>query len=289
MLFHLLALLLLAPLTSAEILNHAQPTNWRPTDPHHTLYLETPAGRVVIELAAEFAPKHVQNIVKLVQQHFFDGLAVVRVQENYVVQWGDPDAETPQKRSLGDAQTHLPAEMTRTTQHLDMAKLQDGDVYAPEVGWLRGMPMARDPQRKMAWLAHCYGMVGAGRDNPADSSNGAELYAIIGQAPRHLDRNMTLVGRAIWGMETLTALPRGTAAMGFYAKPEQRTRILQVRLEADVPEKERTALQVLRTDTPLFQEWLESRRNRREPFFVQPAGKVDLCTVQVPVRLAQLP
>ena len=73
-----------------------------------------------------------------------------------------------------------------------------------EVGFVDGFPVALDPGLGRAWLVHCYGMVGAGRDNDVDSGGGAELYAVIGQAPRHLDRNVTLLGRVVSGMELLS-------------------------------------------------------------------------------------
>jgi hypothetical protein len=107
---------------------------------------------------------------------------------------------------------------------------------------------------------------------------------VIGQAPRHLDRNVTLVGRVVQGMELLSSMPRGAAAMGFYDKPEQRAPIKAIRVAADVPESERTRLEVLRTDTPTFQALIESRRNRREEWFHFQAGHIELCNVPIPVR-----
>src|SRR5690606_9568936 len=77
-----------------------------------------------------------------------------------------------------------------------------------------GFPAARDPADGTAWLAHCYGTVGAGRDNDADSGSGTELYVVTGHAPRQLDRNITVVGRVVQGMELLSALPRGPAPAG---------------------------------------------------------------------------
>ncbi len=91
-----------------------------------------------------------------------------------------------------------------------------------------------------------------GRDNPADSGGGTELYAVIGHAPRHLDRNVTLVGRVVKGIELFSVLPRGTGDLGFYEKPEQRVPIRSIRVAADVPESRRTPLEILRTDTPTF-------------------------------------
>lgn len=271
--------------SSADILDASAPGDWHTPPPEHTLYLETARGRTIIELAPAFAPQHVANIEALVREHYFDGLAIVRVQDNYVVQWGDPAPEDQPHKPIRQARQQLPAEFTRPLAGLPFTKLADGDVYAPQVGWSGDFPVAADPKKKQAWMVHCYGVVGAGRNNEPDSSNGAELYAVIGHAPRHLDRNMSLVGRVLWGFDALSALPRGSGTMGFYDKPEQTTPIVSVRLAADVPEDQRTALQVLRTDTPTWTAWVESRRNRREAFFVEPAGHVDLCNVPMPVRV----
>jgi len=127
-------------------------------------------------------------------------------------------------------------------------------------------------------------MVGAGRDNDVDSGGGTELYVVIGHAPRHLDRNVTLLGRVLQGMELLSALPRGTGPLGFYEKPEQRVPIKSVRVAADVPEAQRTELEVLRTDTPSFAAYVDARRNRHEEWFKVPAGRIDICNMPVPVR-----
>ncbi len=272
--------------TMADVLAASKPADWRPLDPENTIYLELTNGRVVIELASVFAPNHVANIKALVRERYFDGLAFLRCQDNYVVQWGDPDAERPdKKRKIQTAKAKLAPEFDRALEpKLPFTKLPDGDVYAREVGFSEGFPVARDPKSKRMWLVHCYGMVGAGRDNPPDSGGGAELYVVIGQAPRHLDRNVTLVGRVVQGMELLSSMPRGTAAMGFYDKPEQRTPIISIRVAADVPEGKRARLEVLRTDTPTFQALVESRRNRREEWFHFQAAHIEVCNVPIPVR-----
>jgi peptidylprolyl isomerase len=134
------------------------------------------------------------------------------------------------------------------------------------------------------WLVHRYGMVGAGRDNSPDSGGGTELFAVIGQAPRHLDRNDTLFGRVVQGIELLSTLPRGGGALGFYDKPEQFVSIKSVRVAADVAESERTDLEIMRTDTPTFQALIESRRNRHEAWFVTPTGRIEIGNVPLPVR-----
>jgi peptidylprolyl isomerase len=268
------------PLTTAEVLAQSAPSDWRALDPQRTLYLELPAGRVIIELAPEFAPKHVENIVALVREGYFDGLAVMRVQDNYVVQWGDAD----NKRAIRTAKKTLNAEFDRPAKGLAFTPLPDPDTYAGEVGFSNGFAAARDSATGTAWLAHCYGAVGAGRDTAADSGGGTELYAVIGHSPRHLDRNVTLVGRVVKGIELFSVLPRGTGNLGFYEKPEQRVPLRSIRVAADVPEAERTPLEVFRTDTRAFTAFVAARRTRTDDWFKYKVGRVELCNVPIPVR-----
>ncbi len=274
-------------LTMQDVLDASTPADWRALDPGNTLYLELDSGRVVIELAPAFAPQHVANIRTLVRAGYFDGLTINRSQDNFVVQWGDAEGEDPAKaRPMGEAKAKLPAEFTRPSEGLDFTTLPDADGWAPEVGFVQGFPAARDPKAGMAWLAHCYATVGAGRATAADSSTGNQLYVVTGQSPRQLDRNITTVGRVVQGMEHLSVLPRGTGPLGFYEKPEQRVAIRSIRLAADVPEAERAQLELFRTDRPAFADLVESRRNRRDDWYVHPAGHIDLCNVPVPVRVA---
>jgi peptidylprolyl isomerase len=267
-----------------DILAAAPASAWRRIEPENVLILTLPQGQVVIELAPAFAPNHVANIRALVRERFFDGLVVERVQDDYVVQWGDPDG----KRPIKAAKRTLAPEFDRPiAAALAFDKAPDGDVYAPLVGFSDGFPAARDPNENRTWLAHCYGMVGVGRDEAADSGGGTELYAVIGHAPRHLDRNVTLVGRVIAGMPNFASLPRGTAAMGFYDKPGERIPITSARIAADLAKNEQIAYEALRTDSAPFKELVESRRNRRETWFKHAAGHIDLCNIPLPVRTAK--
>jgi len=266
--------------STAEVLAASRPSDWRGLDPQNTLYLELPAGRVIIELAPVFAPNHVANVTTLAREGYFDGLAFMRSQDNYVVQWGDAGGRKP----LQKAQRTLPAEFERPLRGLTITRLTDPDTYAPVAGFLDGFPVAADPQTGRAWLVHCYGMLGAGRDNDVDSGGGTELYVVIGQAPRHLDRNVTLLGRVVRGMDLLSVLPRGHGELGFYERDETGAPIRALKVAADLPESERTPLEVLRTDTGTFAAYVEARRNRHEGWFKVPAGRVDVCNVPIPVR-----
>jgi peptidylprolyl isomerase len=129
-------------------------------------------------------------------------------------------------------------------------------------------------------------MVGAGRANGADSGSGAELYAVIGNAPRLLDRNVTLVGRVVRGIELLSTLPRGTGALGFYEKAGERTPIRAARMASDLPAAERVPLEALRTESDTFRQLVEGRRFRRDDWYKESAGHVDVCNVTLPIRNA---
>jgi cyclophilin family peptidyl-prolyl cis-trans isomerase len=267
-------------LTPAMIVSSAPASAWRPLDPRDTLYMRLPRGRVVIALAPQFAPRYVANIESLARQGFFDGLPIFRVQDNGVVEWGDPTG----RKSVGTARRRVAAEFARPARDLAFAALPDPDTYAPQVGFAGGFPAARDPVFGRAWLVNCYGMVGAARGDNVDSGGGTALYAVIGGPQRQLDRNTTLVGRVVQGMPLLSSLPRGEGPLGVYRDRSRWVRIESVRVAADVPAAQRVPLEVLRTDTPTFTRYLAALRNRRGPWFKVPAGRVGVCDVPLPAR-----
>jgi peptidylprolyl isomerase len=270
-------------LTVSEILATSPASDWRRADPARTLYLDLPQGRVVFELADGFAPRHLGNLRALVRARWFDGLAINRVQDNFVVQWGDPGPGTT--RALPAGVQALPPEFTRAwDRELGFVSLPDRDAYAPEQGFIEGFAAAGDRQAGQIWLAHCYGTLAVGREEPVGSGTAAELYVVIGHAPRQLERNATVLGRALVGMEILAALPRGAAAMGFYDTPAQRVPIRTLRFGDELPEAERLPLEVLRTGSATFTRVVEARRNRRDAWYVHPAGHIDVCSVPLPVR-----
>jgi peptidylprolyl isomerase len=269
--------------TVSDIVKASQPGDWRPLDPENTLYMELPTGRVVIELAPDFVPQTAANIRTLAREKYFDGLAIIRSQDNYVVQWGDPDEEHP--RALKQAKAKVPAEFTMPiAADKRFVKMPERDGYAPQVGHSNGFPSASDPKSGRTWLTHCYGMVGVARDTDPDSGNGSQLYVVTGNAPRHLDRNITVAGRVVSGMALLSTLPRGTGPLGFYEKPEQRLQIKSIRLAADVPVAGRSRFEVMRTESPTYAKVVEAARNRGGPWTVYSPSYVELCNAPIPVR-----
>jgi cyclophilin family peptidyl-prolyl cis-trans isomerase len=271
------------------------------------------ARRVVIQLMpAPFSTGWTENIRKLAAAKWWDGTAIVRVQDNYVVQWGDPDAEDDAKaKPLPGGIAQVPesgyvvgleafaaaveewassddsagAAMAAAEQasRADQPNPWAGpDTYAKTLDFFRGWPIAGNDDG--VWPVHCYGMVGVGRNLSPDTGSGAELYTVIGHAPRHLDRNIALVGRVVEGIEHLSSLPRGTGELGFYETARERTVIRSVELASRLPEAERPRLEYLESDSESFFRYADARANRKDAFFNIPAGGADICNIPVPIR-----
>ena len=271
--------------------------------------------RVVIQLMPPpFSQGWIGNIRKLAAARFWDGTAVNRVQDNYVVQWGDPDADDKAKaRKLPQGLASVPESeyvsyvfdenLTRDERYgrkiekllLDRANdlfehdksksanAVRGDAYAAATLHWNGWQLALEDGN--IWPVHCYGMVGVGRDLSPNTGTGAELYVVIGHAPRHLDRNIALVGRVIEGIEHLSSLPRGTGPLGFYENAEERVPIVSIRAGGEV--EGLSAYEYLSTESDSFAAYADARANRRDPFFIRPAGGADVCNIPVPVRRAE--
>jgi peptidylprolyl isomerase len=268
----------------SQVVQAAPAEAWRAIDPDNLLVIELKeGGRVLIELAPAFAPVHIANVKAFARGGWWNGSAVYRVQDNYVAQWGNGDA----KVALPDGVVRQPpAEYHRPMAGLDIRPLGFPDSYAPMVGHADSWPVGYDPEEGRAWLTHCYGYVGVGRDLAPDTGTGGELYAVIGHAPRHLDLNIAVIGRVIEGMALLSARPRGTEALGFYKDPASNIGIARARLASDMPAAERPAYEVLRSGTLSFTQYITGRANRGGDFFQRPAGGVDICNAAVPVRKA---
>jgi peptidylprolyl isomerase len=269
-------------LTPNDVVAGAPPSAWKTIDPDDLLVMDLKnGGRVVVQLAPEFAPIHVANIRALARGNYWDGASIYRVQDNYVAQWGLNESDKPWPRGVTPKP---PAEYTRPLKGLAVKPLGYADPYAPGSGFVRGWPVAYSAKTGWANLAHCYGSVGVGRDLSPDTGTGGELYAVIGHAPRHLDRNIAVVGRVIEGIDKLSSLPRGTEALGFYKDKAQAAPIASIRLASDMPASDRPAFEYMDTRSASFAAYLRVRANRHDDFYIRPAGGVDLCNVQVPVR-----
>lgn len=277
--------------------------------------------QVVIQLMpAPFSQGWVHNIRLFARAKWYDGISVNRVQDNYVTQWGDPNYDDPeatgtpkplpeglkvmgeveytvdlkQDQALIDRMSRETVFGDRELNGIEKATQIFGlnhDVYGEYAGIRGGWPVAMTSPDSPSdtyklWPTHCYGMVGVGRNNSPDTGSGAELYTVIGHAPRHLDRNIALVGRVIEGMQHLSSLPRGSGDLGFYTAEEavKRTPILTVRVASDLPAAEQPKFEYLSTESDTFARYADAVANRRDPFFIVPAGGADICNIKVPVR-----
>ena len=298
-------------LSPNEIVAAAPASDWVDIAASDLLVMDLASGkRVVIQLMPlPFSQGWVGNIRKLAAARFWDGTSINRVQDNYVVQWGDANADDKAKaKKLPDGLAVVP-EREYTSSNRDYflkaatkqadhkllmckkqgstahycLKLKDDDPYAGTTGHVNGWVYGTNLSH--FWPVHCYGMVGVGRGLSPDTGSGAELYAVIGHAPRHLDRNIALVGRVISGIENLSSLPRGTEPLGFYKTPAERTTITAIRIGTEVTGL--PSYQYLSTESATFARYADARANRRDPFFIVPAGGADICNIPVPVRLAK--
>lgn len=258
---------------------------WRPVDPADLVYLELPDGEVIIELAPEFAPATVAQFKRLVGEGFYDGLSFYRVIDGFVAQGGDGSdmAEAP------NAEPAVPAEFERAwSDGLPFVSVQAPDMFAPETGFIDGFAAARDTANDRVWLTHCPGAVAMARNNEPDTG-GTDFYIVIGQAPRYLDRNLTIFGRVVDGMEIVQRILRGPPeANGMIAKDAPRTEIVSAKLGERMPPAERETVEVEDTGGAAFAAVLQSRRVRGKPFFHhKPPEVLDVC--QIPVAARRVP
>ena len=290
-------------LSPGQIVDQAAPEEWQAISPNDLLIMDLGADAkgkdrtIIIQLMPPpFSQGWVRNIRKLAKAHWWDGTSINRVQDNYVVQWGDP-AETEETRKPLPEGLEV---MTEDDYGLSETSGEPGtivlhhpknyfeDSYSDwtifKSGWPIAYHISDDTRTTSRWPIHCYGALGVGRGLSPDTGSGAELYTVIGHAPRHLDRNIAVVGRIIEGMHHLSSLPRGFGPLGFYETAEERTAIKSIRLASELPESEQPRFEYLDTDGESFAKYAHRRANREPPFFIKPAGGADICNIPVPVR-----
>lgn len=263
--------------SSSEILEAAAESEWQHFDPNNLVVIKLERGEVIVALSTELAKNHTKQIKALAREGFYDGLSFYRVIDGFVAQGGD-QFET---RQVNTAKKSLAAEfeeMIGDTSSFSARKDQDG--YAEQVGFLGFLPTGRDPENNSTWHLHCTGAMAMARDT-AKNTGGTEFYITL-QPQRYLDRNLSVFGRVVKGMEHLQALRRVAPA----ETPEDDTgeTIVSMRMAADLPTKEQPRLQYLRTNTDLYKEYIEARRNRPEDFFYFRPDHIDICAADVPVR-----
>lgn len=268
---------------------------WNPLDADNTVYLELQEGTVVIQLNPVFAPQTVLRFKQLVADQFYLGTSFYRVIDGFVAQAGDEsDIDGSQAATALQAEFEIdwplkPADEEKAEDWTPMSwtPVQSNDLFAAYTGFIDGFPAARDDDKAgKVWLTHCPGTVAMARNDDPDSG-ATDFYIVIGQAPRYLDRNLTVFGRVVWGMDVVQRIKRGPALKnGIIEADLERTWIKQVRLASALEQTQRLDIYVADTNSPGFLQMLKDRRERSQKFFhYRPPEVLDVCQVPVPARL----
>lgn len=274
------AMLLLAASGSARAADEA----WRDVDPENLVVMDLTYGRVLLELAPAFAPKHAERFRALVRAKFYDGQSFYRVIDGFVAQGGigeGDDKKTPQWPALK-------AEFERPINNeVTFTPLGSPDLFANEVGHVDGFPVGRDWKDGTTWILHCPGTLAMARDDNPDTG-GTEFYVPIGHGPRRLDRNLTAFGRVLDGMQYLQKLNRGDPKVesGVIQDASKRDPIVRVQMAADMPPAERPRLQVMDTTSKSFAAYKEQRRNPAPGFYKKVSPNLDICAFNATVQTA---
>ena len=263
--------------TAAQVLERAGEPDWRPLDPENTIYMDLPAGTVVIELRPDFAPEHVQRIKELTREGFYDGLSFHRVIEGFVAQGGDPKGDG----TGGSDKPNLPPEFTREESTVTGLHEIGRDRIAPRIGYIDGMPVAAQPKglrsflmggRVDMWAVHCPGVMSMARaTNPASANS--QFFLMIGDARLSLDRRYTAWGWIVDGFEATRRIVRGEP-------PSRPTPIIRMRVAADIPQAELKDIKILKTDNEIFTDYLKASGELSDNGFVK-----DICEIKVPVKV----
>ena len=265
-----------ALLRPVNILKEAPDSDWRPLDLENTLLMDLPSGQVVIELRPDFAPGHVQRIRELTREGFYNGLLFHRVIEGFVAQGGDPLGDG----TGGSQKPDLGPEFDRDTSAVTGFTVIGRDRLAARVGFVDGMPVAAQPeslrsfttQKEVSvWGAHCPGVMSMARAARPDSAN-SQFFLMIGDARLSLDRSYSTWGWIVDGFNATRRINRGEP-------PKRPTPIVRMRIAADVSDEEKPKVEVLKTDSATFTEYLEAAGLVKEGFVR------DLCKIKTPVRV----
>lgn len=191
----------------------------------------TDKGMMIIRLS-DATPLHRNNFLKLVKQHYYDGILFHRVIQHFMIQAGDPDSKTADSTKLlgdGDLGYTISAEFNTSLFH------KKGVIAAAREG------ENKNPQKASS---ACQFYITQGRilsDAALDSIevyrlNGRKIpeeyrvvYRTIGGVP-HLDGNYTVFGEVIKGIEVLDSIAAVTVNRKLENRPVKDVHIIKARL-----------------------------------------------------------
>ena len=281
----LLAALALTSTVTAHSIN-ATETQWRNVAPENMVIMTLPHGDVVFELSTDFSPEHVKQFKKLAKDGVYKDNKFYRVIDGFVAQ-GGPDEATEKKFDIKTLKIEEDLAIDKNWQY---TKVQDNDLFAPITGFKNGFGIGVDEAAGKAWLTHCPGILALGRGNEPDTAT-SHFYITNGQAPRYLDRIMSVFGRVIYGMNHVQAIQRTSVIEGDDDVPsELYTPILDMQLMSDLPEDKQWQIAVEDTSSAAFVKKIDDRRKRENAFFYKkPPPVLDVCQVPVSTKLIYRP
>ena len=151
--------------------------------------METDSGLIEIELFDSDAPNTVANFVKLVNQGFYDGLAFHRVIKGFMAQTGDVQFGNENSTSF------------------DLRRAGTGGSDYPDL------------KAEFSDIPHVRGTLSMARSNDPNSAN-SQFFICFNDAP-HLDRQYTVFGKVIEGMEFVDLIKMGEGSNGEVSKPDK--------------------------------------------------------------------
>lgn len=254
---------------------------WRTVDPENLLVIDTKYGDIAVELFPEIAPNHVAQIKALTKQGFYNDVVFHRVIDGFMNQTGDgTNGNGTGDSTLPDIAAEFTfrrgADMPFTL--LTARKVGDSEIG---VGFYKNLPIASQPTSQAmftkdnkvdAFGLHCKGVTSMARTSDPNSAN-SQFFLMRGQA-EHLDTQYSIWGNTVMGYELLEKPQVGTIGDVPGWIPD---RMNTVEIAADMDEAERPTVQVLRTDSPAFTNWLKTQKTADGSF-------PNVCDLQVPTR-----
>ena len=254
---------------------------WRTVDPENLLLVDTKYGQIAVELFPEIAPKHVAQVKALARDGFYDNVPFHRVIDGFMNQTGDGsngdgtgDSEMPDIAAEFDFRRGADMPFTLVTAR----KAGQGEIG---VGFYKSLPIASQPssgamftkdQKVAAFGLHCKGVTSMARTSDPNSAN-SQFFLMRAKA-EHLDTQYSIWGNTVLGYEYLERFRIGTTGEVPGWVPDQMN---SVKVAADV--SDRPNVQVLKTDSPAFQNWLKTQKRADGTF-------PDICDIAVPTRVA---
>jgi len=254
---------------------------WRKLDENNAVLMTLPQGKVVIELAPQFSPNHVKHFKKLLEDKHYHNTSFYRVIDGFVAQAG-PENGSFKDKSAPNIKMESEWDIDKSW---NFTKIQSPDLFAEETGFKDGFAIAQNPSEKKAWLVHCPGTIAMARGNTPNSGS-SHFYIPNGQAPRYLDRIMTIFGRVLYGMEHVQSIRRTSVIEGDSPVPQSEyTKILSMELMANVAKENKILLEIEDTSSAQFSEKIDRRKARPSAFFYKkPPPVLDICQTPVKVR-----